>query len=218
MTISFPADANVLVVAPHTDDAELGCGGLIARLAREGIRTCVIVFSAAEESMPDSMSSDVARGECAAAIDFLGAELVSIESFPVRHFGSHRQEILQRLIDLRKALQPSIVIGPGEGDIHQDHAVVADEIMRAFRGRASILGFDVPWNVSLPDAHLTVALTEADIDAKVGALSFYRSQIELQRAYFSEDVVRGLARVRGVKSQHAFAEAFHLRWLLMGDE
>ena len=42
----------VLVLAPHTDDAELGCGGTIARLLRDGVDVFVAAFSTAEESLP----------------------------------------------------------------------------------------------------------------------------------------------------------------------
>jgi LmbE family N-acetylglucosaminyl deacetylase len=38
---------NILVLAPHTDDAELGCGGTIARLLEEGKKVSVAVFSTA---------------------------------------------------------------------------------------------------------------------------------------------------------------------------
>ena len=38
----------VLVLAPHTDDAELGCGGTIARLLTDGADVLVAAFSTAE--------------------------------------------------------------------------------------------------------------------------------------------------------------------------
>lgn len=42
----------VLVLAPHTDDAELGCGASIARFIEEGSDILVAAFSSAEESLP----------------------------------------------------------------------------------------------------------------------------------------------------------------------
>ena len=38
----------VLVVAPHTDDAEFGCGGTIARMIDEGLDVHIAAFSACE--------------------------------------------------------------------------------------------------------------------------------------------------------------------------
>jgi len=46
----------VLVLAPHTDDAELGCGGTIARLLTDGADVFVAAFSTAEESLPPGRS------------------------------------------------------------------------------------------------------------------------------------------------------------------
>lgn len=41
----------VLVLAPHTDDAELGCGGSIAKFVEEGREVHVVSFSIAEDSL-----------------------------------------------------------------------------------------------------------------------------------------------------------------------
>ena len=38
----------ILVLAPHTDDGEFGCGGSIARFASEGNEVHYVAFSAAE--------------------------------------------------------------------------------------------------------------------------------------------------------------------------
>ncbi|MBL6731310.1 MAG: PIG-L family deacetylase, partial [Bacteroidia bacterium] len=40
----------VLILAPHTDDAELGCGGTIARFLEEGKKMYVAAFSTARAS------------------------------------------------------------------------------------------------------------------------------------------------------------------------
>ena len=45
-----------MILAPHTDDAELGCGGAIARLLEGGTRVHIAVFSTAEESLPKGAS------------------------------------------------------------------------------------------------------------------------------------------------------------------
>lgn len=39
----------VLVLAPHTDDGEFGCGGSIAKFVRQGARVVYVAFSAAEQ-------------------------------------------------------------------------------------------------------------------------------------------------------------------------
>ena len=37
--------ANILVLAPHTDDGELGCGATLARYVKEGSRVSYAAFS-----------------------------------------------------------------------------------------------------------------------------------------------------------------------------
>ena len=41
----------VLVLAPHTDDGEFGCGGSIAHFVKTGYRVVYVAFSAAEQSV-----------------------------------------------------------------------------------------------------------------------------------------------------------------------
>ena len=60
-TTSQPRRA--LVLAPHTDDAELGCGGTIARFLEEGVELRVAAFSTAEDSLPPGMPRTQLRDE-----------------------------------------------------------------------------------------------------------------------------------------------------------
>jgi LmbE family N-acetylglucosaminyl deacetylase len=50
---------NVLVLAPHTDDGELGAGGFIAKLIEQGAKVTYVAFSTAEESGPDHLPKDI---------------------------------------------------------------------------------------------------------------------------------------------------------------
>ncbi len=46
----------VLILSPHTDDAELGAGGTIIKLLDRGVKVQWLVFSTAEESLSDRFS------------------------------------------------------------------------------------------------------------------------------------------------------------------
>ena len=41
----------ILLLSPHTDDAELGCGATIAKLIREGKKVYYAAFSACEHGV-----------------------------------------------------------------------------------------------------------------------------------------------------------------------
>jgi LmbE family N-acetylglucosaminyl deacetylase len=125
----------VLVLAPHTDDAELGCGGTLSRLLEEGASISVAAFSTAQESLPPGAPSTLTRDEFLEAMRLLGVprEHVLIYDYPVRNFPAHRQALLEELVQLRQRIKPDTVFLPSASDIHQDHQVIAAEGLRAFK-------------------------------------------------------------------------------------
>jgi len=201
--------SSILVLAPHTDDGEFGCGGTIAKCVRHGIRVDYVAFSAAEESVPAGFPKDVLRHEVIDATSRLGLrpEHVKVLGYPVRRFPSYRQDILEDMIVLKTALAPSMVICPSRFDIHQDHHVIADEAVRAFKDR-TILGYEMPWNnLSITTSCFSV-LAEQDVDTKIEAVSCYMSQSF--REYINPEFIRGLARVRGAQIGVHYAEVFEV--------
>ena len=53
--------SKVLVLAPHTDDGELGCGGTIHQLISHGKRVIYVAFSTCEESVPEGFPKDILK-------------------------------------------------------------------------------------------------------------------------------------------------------------
>lgn len=206
----------VLALAPHTDDAELGCGGTLARLLEEGAGVYVVAFSTAKESMPADVPPTLTRDECTEAMRLLGvpAENLTIHDYPVRRFTECRQDVLEELVKLRNQIKPDIVFLPSAHDVHQDHQVIAAEGLRAFK-ETTVWGYELPWNQVAFSAQAFVTLDRRHLEAKWQALTAYRSQFSLGRPYFTRDFVEGLARVRGTQIKTEYAEAFEvvrLRW------
>ena len=100
-----------------------------------------------------------------------------------------------------------MVFCPTLGDLHQDHSVVAQEALRAFKTK-TILGYEVPWNTIEFHANYLITVEESDIDLKIEALRKYTSQTS--RPYFSERFIRAHAHSRGVTVGAEYAEAFTL--------
>ena len=138
---------NVLVLAPHTDDGELGAGGTIAKLIEAGSKVTYIAFSTASKSVPEGLPSDILKTEVKAATKALGIldENLIIYDYQVRQLGYHRQDILEELIRLRTLNEFDLILTPSLKDIHQDHATVAQESLRAFKN-ITILGYELIWN------------------------------------------------------------------------
>ena len=203
--------SRVLVLSPHTDDAELGCGASIARFLREGREVFVAVFSTAVESLPAGSSPDRLRHEFYDSMATLGVprDHLHVMEFPVRRLSAHRQDVLEELVQLRRRWNPTLVLSPSTSDVHQDHQVVAAEGLRAFKD-LSYWGYELPWNHVDFRAQAFITIEEQDLARKCAAMSRYASQLELGRAYFDPDFMRGLARVRGVQARVPLAEAFEV--------
>jgi LmbE family N-acetylglucosaminyl deacetylase len=200
-----------LVLAPHTDDAELGCGGTIARLCEEGVTVHVAAFSTAEESLPADMPKDTLRVEFQHAMPKLGVppSNVHVYSWPVRKLNYHRQDVLEELVRLRAAIKPDLVFLPSGNDLHQDHQVLHAEGLRAFKD-LSVLGYELPWNHITFSAQAFFILEKHHLDKKWDALLEYKSQFVKQRNYFTREFIDGQARVRGTMVKAEFAEAFEV--------
>ncbi len=204
----------VLVLAPHTDDGELGCGGSIAKLINDGHQVYYVAFSSCKKSLPKGMDENTLIDELNAATKILGipSENVIVLNFDVRRFKYDRQDILEQMIEIRNKIQPSLVFLPCSTDIHQDHQVVYEEGVRAFK-QTSILGYEMPWNNVSMETTSFIKLTERDVNYKVAALKEYKSQ--KHRGYLNTNFITSLATIRGVQIGATYAEAFEVvRWIM----
>lgn len=204
---------NILVLGPHTDDGELGCGGTMAKFIEEGRNVYYATFSCAEESVPEGLPKDILLTEVKKASQVLGIKMnkLLIYRYPVRKFAHFRQDILEDLVKLNKQIKPDLVLMPSNFDLHQDHYTIATEGMRAFKF-TSILGYEMPWNNITFTTNSFVYLEEKHVDKKLESIKCYRSQTA--RKYAQEEFIKGLARTRGVQIGVDYAEAFEVkRWI-----
>jgi LmbE family N-acetylglucosaminyl deacetylase len=204
---------SILILGPHTDDGEWGCGASIARWIAEGHRVHYVAFSAAEESVPIGLPTDILRQEIQTAANVLGIvnNQLQVLAYRVRHFPRDRQEILEDMIRLRSELKPNIVVVPNSHDTHQDHEVINREAFRAFK-RSTLLGYEIPWNNRRTDLTFFNNVSREHLDAKIASIEAYCSQ--LFRAPNYVDLINSLAIQRGSQVGLQFAEAFEvIRWV-----
>jgi LmbE family N-acetylglucosaminyl deacetylase len=199
----------VLVLAPHTDDGEFGCGGTIVRLIEGGVEVRYVAFSIATKSLPPGFPPDTLAREVREATTEIGIppEGLTVHDFEVRTFPERRQDILELLIALWEEWPPDAVLQPSIGDIHQDHQVVAAEGLRAFK-RTTVLGYEIPWNSLNFNYQAYVALEQHHVERKVAALARYASQ--QHRNYANPDYIWNLARTRGINIGRELAEVFEV--------
>lgn len=205
-----------LILCPHTDDGELGAGGLISRLLEEKSELQWMVFSSARASVPNGYEDDTLAKEFSNVMKSLkiSEEQYNLFDYKVRRLHENRQDILESLIKIRNEFRPELVLGPSLNDFHQDHQVVANEMVRAFKSYCSILCYELPWNHIKFENQFFIKLEERHIKNKLAMLSHYKSQVVKERNYFSEEFIRGLATTRGVQINSNYAEAFEvLKWI-----
>jgi N-acetylglucosamine malate deacetylase 1 len=192
----------ILILAPHTDDAEFG-------IIQQGKEVYCAAFSACKQSLRPELPADILITEMRNAATVLGLkqENLFLYEYDVRTFNEHRQPILENLIELRNRINPDMIFMPSLNDVHQDHKVIAEEGLRAFK-QSTVLCYELPWNnITFTNTCYSI-LNETFITAKVEAIAEYRSQ--KHRPYASAEFIRALAVTRGVQIGSSLAECFEI--------
>lgn len=197
------------MLAPHTDDGELGLGGTIVKLVESGSEVFYIAFSTAEQSVPEGFPKDILKTEVKSATKKLGIKEnnLIVFNYELRKLNYNRQEILEELINLRNHHKYDLIFIPSLNDIHQDHSTIAMEGLRAFKN-CTILGYELIWNNLKFNTQCFVELEERHIRKKVEALREYNSQGV--KDYMSDEFIFSLAKARGVQINANYAEAFEV--------
>jgi LmbE family N-acetylglucosaminyl deacetylase len=202
----------ILVVSPHTDDGELGCGASISRFVREGKE--VHYFALTSIVKTENGKADIINEARKSVVDVLGIKVENFyyASFDIREFYKDRQLILDWMLDLQKKNKYDLVLIPSLNDLHQDHIVVAQEGLRAFK-HITILGYELPWNNIDIRSGCFISVCKKDVENKMMALQHYVSQVG--RKYMSWEFISGWAIMRGVQINKEYAEMFEvIRWVI----
>lgn len=193
----FKPNQTALFISPHTDDAELCCGGTINKLVRGGVR--VLIHNC-------GFATGAYTYEPHRAAEVLGASSFGSQ-FPVREYHTMRQEILESFRKLNTMYIPDFVFTTCHKDTHQDHQTVAAEVFRAFK-HGTIISWETPWNNLDFSPNFYCEISDEDLEKKLEAIRQYETQSH--RYYFDEDYIRGWSRMRGGQVNKRHAEAYKI--------
>ena len=109
---------DVLAIGAHPDDVELGCGGTLALLSRQGMKVGILHLTRGEAGTRGTVAER--RGEAEEAARVLGASAMEFLDFGdgrLRHGEAEEDE----LVSLLRGWRPELVLGPAPSDRHPDH-------------------------------------------------------------------------------------------------
>lgn len=194
----------VCFIGAHPDDIELGCGALISNINQQTDVLCVTLSD--NKKNPD-LQNLIAEHKASMAVLGVTGERDVVKDFETRRFPEARQEILETFLNIKKNFKPEIVFVHTKNDIHQDHATVTDEALRAFRG-ITVLGFDVLRSSYGFFPHFLFEVTEKDVEKKLAALAEYKTYAN--RYYFDSQITRATMIRHGALAERPFAEGFDI--------
>ena len=201
----------ILAIGAHPDDVEIGCGGSLVRFISEGSDIFVTIMSMQN---PAVMPPGSLQDECDESLRELGIGVNRrlYNYLQMRQLTEQRQQVLQRLFDIRKEVNPDVVFIPSPHDIHKDHSTVSQEAIRVFKDK-TILAFYLPWNNIQFTTEGFIRLNDRQVDTKLKSLSKYESQ--RGKHYMDPESVWAQMRAWGTHIGCKFAEAYEvIRWVL----
>lgn len=223
--MTFPeAPLDVLVVAPHPDDAEISVGGTIIICRQQGLRVGVLELTSGEPTPRGT--PEIRAQETAAATQVLDLTWRGNLGLPNRQLVADL-DARWKLAEVFRKTRPQIILAPYPEDVHPDH-VAASQLVDDARFWAKLSRSDIPgdpfwppqlfqfWSIHLrihPKPAFVVDISSA-IDRKMEAVRCYASQLIEQRSReypTALDDIRDRARYWGWTIHSAFGEPFASR-------
>jgi bacillithiol biosynthesis deacetylase BshB1 len=116
-------DVDLLAIAAHRDDAELTCGGTLAKAARAGHRVGILDLTQGE--MGTRGSAELRAAEAERAAQALGVVVRQNAALPDAHL-QNDEASRERLVRLVRELRPRVVILPYPIGRHPDHRIASE--------------------------------------------------------------------------------------------
>jgi LmbE family N-acetylglucosaminyl deacetylase len=201
---------NVLCLGAHSDDIEIGAGGLILRWLASGvklnIRWCLASAIGAR--------ADEARASAHSFLEGAASAEIVLGEFRDGYLPADRSHVKDWIETLKSGPDPDIILTHQREDAHQDHRLLCELTWNTFRDHL-ILEYEIPkWDGDLGRPNTYFALSEQQLGRKI---EFLIKHFGSQRSkdWFDEETFRGLARLRGMECRARYAEAFWSRKLLL---
>ena len=223
-------DEKLLVIAPHSDDEVLGCGGLISKIKKDGGKVYVLIFNLGFEKNDTKDSQEKRKKEVQDAMDALNVDdfhLVHDKSDNNRDLDAKPLHSLIEIIESTsnvslEKVSPTIVAIPTIFSHHQDHVHLHHACIAALRPISTpvsniVLSYEAPehsrWSASgIFEPNLFVEIDDV-IDKKIEAFLKYDSQV--RPGGRDADSIRSQAKYRGQEVGKNLCEAFFVHRFIL---
>jgi N-acetylglucosamine malate deacetylase 1 len=213
--------ANILVVGPHPDDQELGMGGSIIRLAKQGHDVLVLDVTNGEPTPYGSLPEREKEWTDAAKIMGVKRRLLGLKNREVQHTLAARHQ----MAGVIREHQAQIVFLPFFEDAHPDHRAVT-RIVEDARFDAKLTKIDLPgepiypkWLIYYYCTHLRWVANpsfcldiSAEMDDKERAIKAYHTQFVVpEKNRRVVEFVREMNGYMGSRIGVRYAEPFYTK-------
>ena len=210
---------DILVIAPHPDDAEISVGGTIAVSLQQNLRVGVVEMTSGEPTPHGSI--EIRRRETEKSTEILGLTWRANLDLPNRSL-QPTLEARRKLAEVFRTVKPQIILAPYWQDAHPDHVAASglcdDARFWSKLSRSDMAG-DPFWpplllhyfsiHLRIHPAPSIVMDISSQIDAKMKAVAAYESQLITGRSQEFPTVIddiRDRARYWGWSIGKAFGE------------
>ena len=224
------SNEKLLVIAPHSDDEILGCGGLISKVKKEGGKVYVLIFNLGFEKDDTKESQEKRKNEVQEAMNVLKVDNYHLVHDQPDNNRDLDAEPLHSLIEVIEStsnvslekIAPTMVAIPTIFSHHQDHVHVHHACIAALRPISTpvsniVLSYEAPehsrWSASgVFEPNLFVEIDDV-IENKIIAFNKYRSQI--RPGSRDDDSIRNQAKYRGQEVGKNLCEAFYVHRFIL---
>jgi len=210
----------VLVIAPHPDDEVLGCGGTIAKHAKQGddVYLCIVTKAYTpdwSEEFLENRPEEIGKANKILGIKatyFLDYPTVKLDTIP-------QKELIEAISKVVYEVKPDILYIPHKGDLNKDHRLVFESCLVATRPLnhkvRKILSYETlsetEWGQLIepfiPSVYVDISGT---FQKKIEAMKVYSSELMTYPHPRSLEIIEALSKKRGSEVGVNFAEAFIL--------
>jgi N-acetylglucosamine malate deacetylase 1 len=209
--IAMVARCTIVVIAPHPDDAESSCGGLIANSISSGERVIILTMTKGERGIYGrsmSEAAEIRQMEAQKGAFALGAE---IEFFgAIDGSLSDDSANTMKLKSILKRINPSIVLAPWPLDVHNDHQATGMLTWRVFMDRE--MNFDLYFYETINEPNTTsfrfIPTDYVDITPVIKQKREATLEHKSQHAEDWYPMYEKMSEIRGYEADVKYAEAY----------